>query len=184
LFSTPPKGGNLQRSFNLLKEVAKENQVFLLTFNQKFYLPTSEMVKKSVEKLKEHCDYVQVFDIPYEKHWLAWFWLLFTNLFSVQPYSVKKFWCPRMLEAINVVINTRHIDLVHFDTVALAQYSICVRGTRKSLNHHNVESMLLWRMAQREKNLFKKLYLYLQSKKLRKYERETMGRFELNLAVS
>lgn len=180
----PPKGGNLQRSYNLLKEVAKRNHVFLLAFNQKFLLPTQEMVRKSVENLKEHCDYIQVFNISCEGSRLAWFWLLFLNLFSARPYSVKKFWSPRMMEAIKKVVSTHKVDLVHFDTISLAQYSTYVRGTRKILNHHNVESMLLLRRAKMERNPLKKLYLYLQGKKLRKYEGETIERFKLNLAVS
>lgn len=180
----PPKGGNLQRSFNLLKEVAKENHIFLLAFNQKFLLRTPQMLRKSVEQLKKHCDYVRVFDIPCEKHRLAWFWLLFLNLFSVYPYSVKKFWSPRMMESVKKLVRTHKIDLVHFDTIPLVQYSTYLGNSKRVLNHHNVESRLLFRMAQAEKNPLKKWYLYFQSKKLRKYESEAIKKFDLNLVVS
>ncbi|MGB8658692.1 MAG: glycosyltransferase family 4 protein [Candidatus Zixiibacteriota bacterium] len=168
----------------MLKGVAERNHVFLLAFNQKFLLPTPEMVRKSVEQLKEHCDYVRVFDISCEKHRLAWFWFLFLNLFYAHPYSVKKFWSPRMMEAIKKVVSAHRIDLIHFDTIALAQYSAYVGDSKRILNHHNVESMLLLRRATAEKNPFKKLYLYLQAKKLRKYEGEIIERFDLNLVVS
>ena len=40
----PPKGGVMQRSYNLIKEVAKENEVYLFAFNQKAWLPTKEAV--------------------------------------------------------------------------------------------------------------------------------------------
>lgn len=180
----PPKGGNLQRSYNLLKAVAERNRVLLLAFNQKSFLPAHEMVGKSVENLNKHCQYIQVFNIPCERSRLAWFWLLFCNLFSARPYSVKKFWSPRMMETLKKVVSTSKIDLVHFDTIALAQYFTCVGDSKKSLNHHNVESVLLLRRAEMEKNPLKKLYLYFQSRKLRKYEEETVKNFELNLVVS
>jgi sugar transferase (PEP-CTERM/EpsH1 system associated) len=180
----PPKGGNLQRSYNLLRALAEKNHVFFLAFNQKFLLPTPEMVRTSVEKLKGHCDYVRVFDIPCEKRRLAWFWLLFLNLFSAHPYSVKKFLSPRMMEAVKGVVHNHKIDLVHFDTIALVQYSAYIEDSKKVLNHHNVESMLLFRMAQAEKNLLKKLYLCFQGKKLKRYEAETIKWFDLNLVVS
>jgi sugar transferase (PEP-CTERM/EpsH1 system associated) len=180
----PPQGGNLQRSYNLLKAVAERNRVFLLAFNQKFFSPTPEAVRKNVAKLKEHCTYVQVFNIPCERSLLAWFWLLFLNLFSARPYSVKKFWSPDMREALKKVVWHHQIDLVHFDTIALAPYAKYVKGSTKILNHQNVESILLMRRAQVEKNPLKKLYLYFQARKLRRYECETVERFKSNLAVS
>jgi sugar transferase (PEP-CTERM/EpsH1 system associated) len=180
----PPKGGNLQRSFYLIKEVAKKNRVFLLAFNQKILLPTPEAVKESTEKLKEYCEHVQVFNIPSEKSKLARFWLLFSNLFIPFPYSVKQFWSPSMKHAIKEIICKYKIDLVHFDIIDLAQYASIIGGAKKAMNHHNVESLLLLRRAQAVRNPLKKLYLYIQGKKLRKYESEKLSQFDLNLVVS
>jgi len=47
----PPKGGVMQRSYNLIKEVAKENEVYLFAFNQKAWLPTKEDVIKAKKNL-------------------------------------------------------------------------------------------------------------------------------------
>ena len=43
----PPKGGVMQRSYNLIKEVTKENEVYLFAFNQKAWLPTKEDIIKA-----------------------------------------------------------------------------------------------------------------------------------------
>ena len=47
----PPKGGVMQRSYNLIKEVAKENEVYLFAFNQKAWLPTKEDIIKAKKNL-------------------------------------------------------------------------------------------------------------------------------------
>ncbi len=180
----PPKGGNLQRSFNLLKEAAKENQIFLLAFNQVSLLPTEEKLKESMEQLSSYCKYVQVFDIPCEKSTWAWIKLLLVNLFSPLPYSTKKFHSEKMIEAIQTITRNNEIDLVHFDTIALAEFRKYLPGQKKVLNHHNIESALLLSRACREKNLLKRFYLLLQGNKLSKYESNACGEFDLNMAVS
>jgi sugar transferase (PEP-CTERM/EpsH1 system associated) len=180
----PPKGGNLQRSFNLLKEVSKENQVFLLAFNQKSLLPAAEKLKESVEHLRSFCKDVQVFDIPCEKSTGSWIKLLLGNLFSPLPYSTEKFHSERMEQAIRAVIRNHQIDLVHFDTVALAELGRALKGQKKVLNHHNIESALLLSRARRERNFLKRFYLLLQGNKLSRYESNTYGEFHLNVVVS
>ena len=180
----PPKGGNLQRSFNLLKEVAKENRVFLLAFNQKTLLPTEEKLEEGVKQLSSFCKYIQVFDIPCERS--VWFWikLLLANLFSPLPYSIKRFHSEKMAKAIHRIIRNHEIDLVHFDTIALAEFRKSLTGPKKVLNHHNIESALLLSRARREKSLLKRFYLLLQGNKLNKYESKTCGEFALNILVS
>lgn len=180
----PPKGGNLQRSFNLLREVAKENQVSLLAFNQKSLLPTQKKLKESVEQLKSFCKYVQAFEIPCEESGWSWIKLLLGNLFSPSPYSTKKFHSEKMLEAIHAIVRNHKIDLVHFDTVALAEFRKCLTGQKSVLNHHNIESALLLSRACREKNPLRRFYLLLQGNKLSRYESETYGEFDLNVVVS
>jgi sugar transferase (PEP-CTERM/EpsH1 system associated) len=180
----PPKGGNLQRSFNLLKEVAKENRVFLLAFNQKTLLPTEEKLEEGVKQLGSFCKYIQVFDIPCERSVWSWIKLLLSNLFSPWPYSIRKFHSEKMAKAIHRITRNHEIDLVHFDTIALAEFRKSVTGLKKILNHHNIESALLLSRARRERSLLKRFYLLLQGNKLKKYESKTCGEFDLNILVS
>jgi sugar transferase (PEP-CTERM/EpsH1 system associated) len=180
----PPKGGNLQRSFNLLREVAEKNQVFLLAFNQKSLLPTEEQLSESVRQLRFFCSYVQVFDIPCERSGWSWIKLLLANLLSPLPYSTEKFHSEKMAEAVQTIIRNHQIDLVHFDTVALAEFGKSLTGGKKVLNHHNIESALLLSRARRERHPLKRFYLLLQGKKLSRYESKTYGEFDLNMVVS
>ncbi len=180
----PPKGGNLQRSFNLLRELAKENRIFLLAFNQKSLLPTEKRLRESVEQLRSFCKHVQVFEIPCEKSDWSWINLLLANLFSPLPYSAKKFQSEKMAQAIQTIMRDYEIDLVHFDTVALAEYVKYLTGGKKVLNHHNIESALLLSRASREENPLKRFYLRLQGNKLNRYENKIYGEFDLNIVVS
>jgi glycosyltransferase involved in cell wall biosynthesis len=52
------------------------------------------------------------------------------------------------------------------------------------MNHHIVESLLLFRRAERARNPLKRVYIKIQSAKLRKYEGSQVEKFDLNLAAS
>jgi polysaccharide biosynthesis protein PslH len=180
----PPKGGSLQRSFHLLKEMAKRHRIFLVAFSPKALLPVPDQVARSVEKLKEHCQEVKVLDVPCEKSKFAWGWLLFKNIFSSLPYSTKRLESKEMEESVKDVLTRQKIDLVYFDTIDLAQYAGFTGKLRAVMNHQNVESLLLRRRAERMRNPLKKIYMKIQSNKLREYERSQAEKFDLNLAVS
>ena len=67
----PPKGGVLQRSYHLLKQISKEFNVDLLAFHQpKLMSPIFLDVDKGLEisqtELSKFCSHIEVFNIPAE----------------------------------------------------------------------------------------------------------------------
>ena len=54
----------------------------------------------------------------------------------------------------------------------------------KVLNHHNVESDMMFRRAKKEKNILKKSYFYLEAYKLRVYEKNEINNFNINVTCS
>ncbi|UCE67739.1 MAG: hypothetical protein JSU85_06975, partial [Candidatus Zixiibacteriota bacterium] len=175
----PPHGGSLQRSFNLLREISKNNTVHLLALNQRVLLPDEVSVSESVEALKKYCRSVKVFKIPSDYSRIRWYALLFLNLFSKAPFTNWWFKSRELAEEIKDQIGAGNFDLVHFDTIDLAQYARFTADVPKALNHHNIESSLLYRRASNEKNMIAKLYLYLQARKLRNYEKRVLNKFEM-----
>jgi len=73
---------------------------------------------------------------------------------------------------------------LHFDSIDLALYTPAARKFRKVLNHHNCESALTYRQAQKEGNLIHKKYLFMQAAKLSRTERAFCPQFDVNLVVS
>ena len=55
----------MQRSYNLIKELAKYHDITLLAFNQRNIL-TPEQVPSAVDHFNQFCESVEVFDIRSE----------------------------------------------------------------------------------------------------------------------
>lgn len=180
----PPRGGALQRNYNLLREVSREHQVDLITLNQKALLSTREKIEESKSVVSDLCNKLEVFDIPSDKSKIRWYMLLILNIFSSLPYSVWRYKSKPMTRAVQGAIASEHYDAVHVDTVDLAQYVMSLSAPPRLMNHHNVESVVLFRRAKNETNLLKKAYLYLQAVKLRRYEAVVVREFETNAVVS
>lgn len=180
----PPKGGSLQRSFNLIRQLAARHDVHLLAFNQKAILPTATQVEESRLALSKFCRHVEILESPAEASTFSRNRLLLANLVRSGPYSIDLLATPRMHAAIHRTCNDVAIDLIHCDAVELAQFAFSTPPVRRALNHHNVESLLLQRRSERVGNPAERFYFQLQSRKLRKYEASVMPRFDLNVSVS
>lgn len=180
----PPISGNLQRNFNLIKELSKNNQIDLVTLTQRGLLPDNECLEEAIAELKKYCRSVVVFEIPVDYSKFKWYLYLFANLFSSTPFTVWKFNSKKMHQHIRVIAKKTDYDVAHFDSSDVAQYHFEGFPIPSLLNHHNIESNLLLRRSANMRNPLKKLYLYLQGKKLQNYERKIISRFALNIAVS
>lgn len=180
----PPIGGVLQRNYNLIKQCSEKWSVYLLALNQKALIPDEKQLYDSKKELESICDEVEVFDIPSDESKLLWCLLVVYNLFGRKPYSSRRYFSSQMFCRIKEIIQAEKIDVVHFDTIGLAPYKKAVHGIPAALNHHNIESHMMRRRSQNERNLFKKFYFYLESLKLSNYEKKMCPKFNLNITVS
>jgi glycosyltransferase involved in cell wall biosynthesis len=155
-----------------------------VSLNQKALLPDGKSLAASVSALTRFCREIRAFQIPTDSSKVKWLLLLFFNLFSKAPYSVWRFSSKEMSHEIRRMLQSNRFDLVYFDTIDLMQYADLAPGVSKALNHHNSESMLLFRRSANHKNPLAKFYLRLQGMKLRKYETVMMGTVAVNLVCS
>ncbi len=180
----PPKGGVLQRSFNLIKEVAKYHKVYLFAFNQKALLPTEEGLNEAVRELKKDCEDVKVTPIPCEEGRYGRYPLYFKSLFTSQPFTIHWLRSAEMENLLAKAVEKHRIDLVHFDTISLVPFLENVKKYKKVLNHHNIESAMMLRRAEKESNLLRKMYLYQEGVKISAYEKQWCSDFDLNITCS
>jgi len=89
-----------------------------------------------------------------------------------------------MRRVIFSLLEKECFDIVHFDHLHMSQYSNLVKDTRKILDEHNVENMIWRRYYETEGNFFKKMFIYIQWKKVRKYESKICNDFNICLVVS
>ena len=192
LLPFPPQGGGvLQRSANLLKTVAAEHEVTLLAFNQKDILRIYDddlniSLPAAIEAMSKICTQVQVFDIKCDNRYMGKLRLAISSLFSKLPYSIRWLESKSYKDAVCDILDINDYDVIWFDTISLAQYmdKRKMKTALTVLNHHNVESDMMLRRARKENNLLKKAYFYLESYKLKLYEKNNIGEFRINVTCS
>ena len=178
----PPKGGVLQRSFNLLREISKSNTIYLVAFNQKAILPHPKDIEEAIAALKKYCCDIRVISLPADRGCWSKNALIFKSLFTEKPYTVNWNCSADMKGTIDNVLKEFQPDVIHYDTIGMAEYF--QHNIPGVLNHHNVESHMMLRRVQKEKNYLKKMYFYQEAKKIERYEKKVCKLFQSNLVVS
>lgn len=180
----PPKGGALQRSYNLLRQIAVRHEVHLVSLNQVKNLPTRAAIEDATKFLKGICTRVEVFPILSDAAKWRWATMTMASYFRSSPYDVNWLMNHDMAKLLERLSKTETFDLVHLDTIGLYPYVSAFPGTPVVLNHHNVESHMMRRRFEKETNRLKKIYFHRESSKLGRYEWEVCGKCSVNLVVS
>lgn len=185
----PPKGGMLSRSYNLLKQVATANNIYLLALIQRKPLVTmfgalEDGLRESRRNLSPLCKQIEFLHIPCESNRYGKYTEALRSLMTRSPYTVNWLTVPGMAESIIAMLNKHDIDVVHVDTISLAQYIDSYRHIPKLLTHHNIESHMMLRRIHGENNPIKKLYYLIEGSKLRAYEKKMCREFQVNITCS
>jgi len=174
----PTNDGHSLRTFNLLKQIALEHSVHLLTFVK------SQEEHNYTSQLKEFCLSVKMIDLPENRSKISFMKTVLFSLLKGKPFVVCKYDNPRMHSSIaNVLAHTR-IDLVHLDMLPLGVYLKDVEGYKTILDEHNVESALLARRITAEPHIAGKIFFTIQQKWLEKFEKDTVANVNYIIACS
>ena len=189
LIPYPPKGGVLQRSYNLIRETSKYHDVTLLAFIQNDLMRTrfssiDSGVEESLNHLGEFCNDIKYIKIPCEHSRFGKYHLALKSLFTTDGYTINWLKSGEMQSAIQLMKNKHQFDLIHFDTISLAPYISEFPQIPKALDHHNIESHMMLRRSAQESNPLKRFYFYLEGKKLLNYEKKVCSKFNLHLTCS
>jgi glycosyltransferase involved in cell wall biosynthesis len=185
----PPKGGVLQRSYNLLRELAKYHEVDLLAFNQKpmmltHYPDIETGIADAKAHLGEFCGRIEVLQLPVDKSRYGRHLIALKSLFT-RPYNINWLVSDEYADRLRAWLSESRYDLVHFDTISFAPYKpLLPPGTPTALDHHNIESPMLIRRAEMETNLPKKFYFWQEGVRLRHYEATHCPQFSTNITCS
>jgi len=180
----PPKGGLLQRSYNLLNQISKQHEVHLVSLNQKKVLSKPAAINEAVYALKKICKQVDVFPIESDKSKWHWATMTLVSYFTKLPYDVNWLYNNKLDLFVKNIAKYDKYDLVHVDTIGMFQYAISFSQMPLVLNHHNIESNMMLRRVEIEKSFFKKIYFKNEIDKLRNYERMVCPNSAMNLVVS
>ncbi|MFQ5853479.1 MAG: glycosyltransferase family 4 protein [Candidatus Binatia bacterium] len=180
----PPVRGVLQRNYNLLREAAKSCEVHVLAFDQPDTRPSTVSPADCVRALERFCATVQWLPLPRGIHKRDRYWLALRGMGHADPFDIQWMESHEMAGTMKEILGRASFDVVHFDTLGLAQYRPLVRNRATVLNHHNIESSMTRRRSHSGDNLFVREYFKRESKRLSTVEKYWCPRFAMNLVVS
>ena len=180
----PPKTGVLQRNYNLIREASYHADIHLLAIFKEDILPIDFDLDEAKRELGKFCKQINIVHLPIESSKLKLYSTAFQSLFTRDPMSINWIKSSAMRKTIRELYQKENFDIVHYDTISLAAYKDDTGDCVKILNHHNIESHLIERRVAYENNALKRFYFNMEAKKLRQYEANICGQFDLNFTVS
>jgi len=185
----PPKAGVLLRSFNLIRELSRYHEINLIAFRQDdfletFYVDLNEGLSVARAELERFCENVDFVPIQAETQLLGKYKVAVTSLIAGECYTIRWLDSQNTRSAIRKLLTNKTFDLIHFDTISLCPFRDLISGGKISLGHHNIESHMLLRRADKEKSMLKSWYFGQEGHRLEEYERKVCSHFDINITCS
>lgn len=177
----PPDGGVSIRTYNVLRQLAKQHEIYLLCFYRK---RTTKDVKSSVQSLREFCATVDVFEIPQEHSPLRFAIDHVRSLAGRVVYTRHAYRSDAAMARLKELLSENEFPIVHLDSLDLSAYLPCLGDRKVACTHHNIESRLLSRRARLTSNQIASWYLMQQSKLMEAEEKKFAGKVDMNLVCS
>lgn len=184
LIPYPPKGGVQQRSYNLMRELSKHHEVSVISFFQKAHQPDAKSLDEAVAHLNQFCQVLDVLPIQSDTTLFGKLEVAIASVIKRCPYTILWLKSKRFEKAILKAIDDQKFDLIHFDTISLAQYRGHFGNATSALTHHNVESDMLLRRASNSKRRLERWFFNHEGNLLKRYEGTFGQSFDLHVACS
>lgn len=174
-FPWPLKDGGALGYYNFTKAYHEAGiDLHVLCFNTSKHQVDFEQIPNEVKALANYTlvdldNKVKVFDALYN--------LIFTN----DSYHVSRFISKDFENKLTELLEENKFDVVVFESVFMAPYLKTVRENSKALcvlRAHNVEYEIWERLAVKESNPIKKIYLKILAKRLKSFEMACMNEFD------
>ncbi|MFQ6041174.1 MAG: glycosyltransferase family 4 protein [Candidatus Poribacteria bacterium] len=175
----PATDGGRIRVLNLLKRVAKSNNVTFLALET---LPTD---RKGIEYLRNlgvetHLSECGIRNSEFGMRIIA------CAISRKRPLTVAKYYVTAMESAIKQLIQSQMFDVIHFEMLHTGQYLQALPDLRAPtlLSLQNIDSAIWRRLARQTGNPLKKLIFWMQYRSFRRYEQLMAKKFSACACVS
>lgn len=185
----PPRAGFLLRSYNLLRELARRQQVDLVAFIQEQWMTTtfpslSEGLDASRRALGEYCGKMTFLPIDSLKFRWGKPATALRALLTGSTYTTSWLVSAPAAAAIRQILASGNYDVVHFDTIGLAPYRNLSPNVPATLTHHNIESHMMLRRAENSGNALARGYFKEEARRLQSFERKAAAQFAAHITCS
>jgi len=166
------------RAYYVLRYLAQQDEVTLLSLVRGSDKP------EHIDHLRQFCREVHTILIHRSRARDAVY--LLGSLVTNQPFLILRDGVPEMWERVHELLAGGQFDVVHADQLWMAQYALRAkcRIPKLVLDEHNAVYTIPQRLAEQERNPFKRLLLELEWRKLARYEGEVCRRFDHVITVT
>lgn len=174
----PVDTGGKIRSYNLLKHLAVNNEVTLLSYYG------GPLDKAYEEEIHQHFPKVVCINTNAPDSAVGTIFHYLRHLVSPVPYAVTKFTSPVVRQLLHKWDREDRFDVAVCDFLSASSNFPRLVTTPAVLFQHNVESTLWERQWRHERGFVKRLVFRLEATKMLRYERAEVQRFHHVIAVS
>lgn len=182
LLPFPLNNGGKIKTYNTIKMLSERYDIDLICYYE------NDTDLEYLKYVKQEVREVQLVKgkITTSENKLYMLKLAFKSLFSKLPVTVLKFFDKEFSSLIEKYMNSYEYEKVYVDHL---QISINLKNVENNnieyiLDEHNCEYLIMKRKFNEEKNVVKKLFFCLEYLKLKKYEKNTLDKFDKIITLS
>jgi glycosyltransferase involved in cell wall biosynthesis len=181
----PPDGGVWIRTYHVLRLLARAFDVTALCFER-----AGASANGGAWDIATSCDAlnrfvgVEVFALPQKHSRLRYVWDHLRSTASGRVYTTYLYDSRAFHRRLTDLLASERFDLVHVDSLDLAQYMPACGGLPVICVHHDVESDHLRRRAAIERKRWRSAYIGYQARLMEAVERDSCERITLNVVMS
>lgn len=179
----PPDSGVHNRSYNVLRQLARDFEVTSGCFYRHASRSSPEAVRLGLEGLRR-LGPAEAFPIPQEHSPTRLAWDHARSLLTRTVYTRFVHESGPFLRWLDERMKGADFDIVHVDSLDLSGYLDRLEDLPVALTHHNCEHELLARRAAGEGSALRRAYLAFQARRSEEEAREWCPRVALNVTVS
>lgn len=175
----PLNSGKRIRTFNLLKHLSSRHEIVYVC---RQHADAGQPDIKALEAIG-----IEPIIVPHEilgKSGAKFYLALGANLLSKYPYSVASHRSERMIAAVKALTAKKRFDLIHCEWTPYLANLAPIHALPVVCVAHNVESMIWRRNFEVEQQPVKKAYIYLQWRKMERFEQTALRSVSMIVAVS
>ena len=108
-------------------------------------------------------------------------WDVFINLFSKTSFNIDKYYDAQIEASLIENIKNGDYDVIQFEGLLMSLYLPAIRKHTKAklvYRAHNIENLVWQRLSQQKTDPFKKAYLQMHARRIRKYEIQQLNSFD------
>lgn len=165
-FPFPPTEGIKCKVYDLIRYFVKRHEVHVISF----YNPDEHVDIDAMSDMG--CQVLGIFpkiNIGIKEQ--------IKNLFEQYPLSLKRYQSQDFTTLFLKVIGATQYDVIHLDTVNMAQFIEYTNSQTTVAAPNDCTALFYERQAKNTSNIFRKVYLLLQTSKMKAYERDIYAKF-------